>query len=103
VQRSNIEAPNVLLTATPRENWSLLVWYWHFMANQAADIVPAIGGTPPQSTASTNYGDELDVTIRRNIGPRSNVLFGWSHLWRGSKILAPNDADFLYTQWELNF
>jgi hypothetical protein len=103
VQRSNIEAPNLLLTATPREDWNLLVWYWHFMANQDADIVPAIGGTPSQSAASKDYGDELDVIVRYNIAPRSNVLVGWSHLWRGSKILAPNDADFLYSQWELNF
>jgi hypothetical protein len=103
VQRSNVEAPNLLLTATPSQDWSLLVWYWHFMANQETDIIPAIGGTPAQSTASKDYGDELDFTARYAIAPRSNVLFGWSHLWRGSKILAPNDADFLYTQWELNF
>jgi hypothetical protein len=37
------------------------------------------------------------------IGPRSNVLFGYSHFWRGDKILAPEDADFFYTQWETNF
>jgi hypothetical protein len=103
VQRSNVEAPNILLTASPNDHWTLLFWYWHFMANQENDIIPAIGGTPPQSTASKDYGDELDVTVRRTLGPRSNVLFGWSHLWRGSKILAPNDADFLYSQWELNF
>ncbi len=103
VQRSNIEAPNILLTASPSDEWTLLFWYWHFMANQESDIIPAIGGTPSQSMASKDYGDELDVTVRRTLGPRSNVLIGWSHLWRGSKILAPNDADFLYSQWELNF
>lgn len=103
VQRSNIEAPNLLLTMSPSADWHLLIWYWHFMANQESDIIPAIGGAPPQSTDSKDYGDELDITVRYNISPRSNVLFGWSHLWRGSKILAPNDADFIYTQWELNF
>ncbi|RIK74832.1 MAG: hypothetical protein DCC67_16090 [Planctomycetota bacterium] len=103
VQRSNVEAPNLLLTATPSKDWSLLFWYWHFMANQENDVIPAIGGTPAQSTASKDYGDELDVIVRYNIAPRSNVLVGWSHLWRGSKILAPNDSDFIYSQWELNF
>ncbi|MCC6493055.1 MAG: alginate export family protein [Pirellulales bacterium] len=103
VQRSNIEAPNVLLTATPAKDWTLLAWYWHFMANQENDIVPSIGGTPPQSATSKDLGDELDLTVRYNIAPRSNVLVGWSHFWRGNKILAPNDADFLYSQWELNF
>jgi hypothetical protein len=103
VQRSNIQSPNVLLTASPSPNWNLLLWYLHFMANQDTDIVPANGGTPPQSLSSKDYGDELDIVAKYNIGPRSNVLVGWSHLWRGSKILAPNDADFLYMQWELNF
>jgi Alginate export len=103
VQRSNIEAPNVLLTAKPSADWELLLWYWHFIANQAGDIVPSIGGTPNQSLSRTHLGDELDLTARYWFGPRSNILFGYSHFWRGDKILAPQDADFFYTQWELNF
>jgi len=103
VQRSNIEAPNMLLTMNPTKKLSLLCWYWHFMANQDTDIVPAIGGTPAQSTGSKDLGDELDLIAKYRIDPRSNVLFGWSHFWRGNKILAPADADFFYTQWELNF
>jgi hypothetical protein len=103
VQRSNIQSPNLLLTASPTADWSLLFWYWHLMANQAGDIVPSIGGTPPQSLTSRDFGDELDILIRRNLGPRSNVLLGWSHFWRGNKILAPNDADFIYSHYELNF
>jgi hypothetical protein len=103
VQRSNIEAPNVLLTMKPHQKWDLLLWYWHFMANQAGDIVPSISATPAQSTTSKDLGDEVDLTARYSFGPRSNVLFGYSHFWRGDKILAPQDADFFYTQWELNF
>ena len=103
VQRSNVEAPNVLLTMKPTKKLSLLFWYWYFMANQATDIVPSNGGTPTQTTNSTNLGNELDVIAKRTLGPRSNVLFGYSHFWRGSKISAPKDADFFYTQWELNF
>jgi hypothetical protein len=30
-------------------------------------------------------------------------MFDYSHFWRGNKILAPQDADFFYTQWEMNF
>ncbi len=103
VQRSNIESPNVLLTMKPHERVEILLWYWHFMSNTAADIVPSIGGTPPQSTASKDLGDELDFYVKYAFGPRSNILFGWSHFWGGNKILAPQDADFFYTQWELNF
>lgn len=103
VQRSNIESPNVLLTAKPHKQWDLLLWYWHFMANQAEDVVPSLGGTPTQSTSSKDFGDELDLIAKYNFSPRSNVLFGYSHFWRGNKILAPEDADFFYAQWELNF
>jgi hypothetical protein len=37
------------------------------------------------------------------IGPRSNILFGYSHFWRADKIISPHDADFAYSQWEVNF
>jgi hypothetical protein len=101
--RQNMESPNMLLTATPTKKTTLLVWYWHFMANQAGDIIPSIGGTPAQSTDSKDFGDELDLLGTYAIGPRSNVALGYSHFWRGNKILAPADADFVYGQWELNF
>lgn len=101
--RQNIESPNLLLTMAPHKKLNILCWYWHFMANQENDIVPSIGGTPPQSTASKDWGDELDLIGTYAIGPRSNVLLGYSHFWRGNKILAPADADFTYVQWELNF
>jgi hypothetical protein len=52
---------------------------------------------------SPDLGDELDLIGTYAIGPRSNVLMGYSHFWRGNKILAPVDADFYYTQLEVNF
>jgi hypothetical protein len=103
VQRSNMEAPNVLMTMKPSKKWDLLIWYWHFVANSGADIVPSLGGTPVQSLSRTHFGDEIDFLAKYTIGPRSNLLLGYSHFWRGDKILAPKDADFFYTQWELNF
>jgi len=106
VQRSNIEAPNVLLTMQPAARWNLLCWYCDFMANKRGDIVPGLGPVPAgdyQNTASRDLGDELDLIAKYGIGPRSNILFGWSHFWRGNKITAPHDADFFYSQWTLNF
>lgn len=103
VQRANIESPNALVTLKPSQKLSLLFWYWHLMSNQDSDIVPSIGGTPTQSITSKDLGDELDLIAKYQVDPRSNVIVGWSHFWRGNKILAPNDADFFYTQWELNF
>jgi hypothetical protein len=103
VQRSNIQSPNILVQTKPTEKWSFLMWYWYFMADSATDIVPSIGGTPPQSTSLTHFGDELDLLAKYQLTPSTNWLFGYSHFWRGNKILAPKDADFFYTQWEMNF
>lgn len=105
-QRSNIESPNLLLTMSPTEKVQLLCWYYHIMANTANDIVPSIGGTPAQSTTSKDWGDELDLILSYQIGPRSDILFGYSHFWAGNKIQPPGgayDADFFYTQWTVNF
>ena len=69
-------------------------------------MCPSVGATPNQSLASTNWGDELDLIVTYNYGPRTNILFGYSRFWTGSKIIPPGgavDADFFYTQWELNF
>jgi hypothetical protein len=53
------------------------------------------GDTPPQSIASKDVGDEFDLIAKYGIGPRSNVLVGYTHFWRGNKIFAPADADFV--------
>jgi len=79
----------------------LLFWYYHFQSNSAA-AVPAIGGTPSQNNGR-HLGDELDIIARYTINPRSNILFGYSRFWRGSKISAPQDADFFYTQFQMDF
>ncbi len=105
-QRSNIESPNILVKMAPHKKIDLLIWYYHLMANQAGDIVPSIGGTPAQSTASTDWGDEIDLIVKYKINPRSNILFGYSKFWAGNKITPPGgavDAEFFYTQWTMNF
>ena len=56
-----------------------------------------------QAARARFLGQELDLIGKYVIGPRSNILFGYSHFWRGDKILAPKDADFAYSQWEVNF
>jgi len=104
-QRSNVHAPNVLLTASPHKKLKFLLWYYKFMAVNSNDIVPSIGGTPAQNS-SVDWGDEIDFVTTYTIGPRSNILFGYSHFWAGNKIVPPggsNDADFFYTQYTLNF
>ena len=101
VQRSNIQAPNVLLTAAPSKKWTLLAWYWHFQSDTAAPV-PSIFNTPPQNT-SKHLGDELDLLATYSICPRSSIGYGWSHFWRGDKIIGTSDADFFYCEWTMNF
>ncbi|MCA9188085.1 MAG: alginate export family protein [Planctomycetales bacterium] len=102
VQRSNIQSPNVLLTMQPTKKLGLLCWYYHFQADSATDIVPSVGGTPTQNNVK-DFGDELDILATINLNARTEVWIGWSHLWRGDKIVGTNDADFFYSQWQLNF
>lgn len=103
VQRSNISSPNCLLTMSPTAKTKLLFWYYYFGAAEANTPVPSIGGTPAQEIDETEFGNELDCILQYTFGPRSNILFGYSHLWAGDKIINGVDADFFYTQWELNF
>ncbi len=103
VQRSNIESPNVLLTMKPHKKWDLLMWYWYFMANRRRHRAQHGRHAGRKARRASHFGDELDLIAKKTISPRSNVLFGYSHFWRGDKILAPRDADFVYAQWELNF
>lgn len=101
--RSNIISPNMLLTTKANDNWNLLMWYYYLGAAQANDVVPGVAVPSAQRTDSNDFGNELDLIAKRKLSARSNILFGYSHLWRGSKIIGTNDADFFYTQWELNF
>ena len=101
VQRTNIQSPNLLLTFKPAPKWNALFWYYHFMSNTDAPVA-SLGNTAPQNT-SKDLGDELDFVLKYSICPRSNVLFGWSHFWRGNKINGTTNADFLYGQYTLNF
>ncbi len=101
VQRRNIESPNVQLTMKPCDKVNLLFWFYHFQSN-GVNPVPSIGGTPAQNTGKY-LGNELDCIAKYKISQRSDILFGYSHFWRGSKINNTQDADFFYTQWQQNF
>ena len=103
VARSNVISPNFRLTMKPHKKVDLLLWYYYFGAAQENDIIPGVAVPSGQNTTDNNFGNELDVIVKYAIGPRSNILFGYSHLWPGAKITSTNDADFFYTQWTLNF
>ena len=101
VQRQNIESPNVLVKAKPHDKVTLLLWYYHLQSNSAA-AVPSIGGAHPQN-GSRYLGNELDILAKWQMTPRSDLVVGWSHFWKGSKIDNPGDADFAYSQLQIHF
>jgi hypothetical protein len=103
VARSNVITPNVQLVMKPQEKLELLFWYYNFTAISHSDVIPGVGFQSDQRFDSRSFGNELDMTAKYALSPRSYLLVGYSHLWRGSKIIGTNDADFFYTQWELNF
>ncbi|MEM9186325.1 MAG: alginate export family protein [Planctomycetota bacterium] len=103
---SNVSSPNMLVTMKPSSKWNLLFWYYYLGAAVDTDIIPGVASNtaPIQNTTSDDWGHELDIIAKRTLGPRSNILFGYSNVWAGDKIINPlSDAQFYYTQWELNF
>src|SRR5262249_26249477 len=65
--RSNIQTPNVLLTAAPHEKIRLLCWYHYFFLENGADGPYNINMTPfaPGSApASRDLGHEIDLTVQ---------------------------------------
>lgn len=101
--RANISSPNALLTLKPKKKVDLLFWYYYLGAAREDDIIPGVAFQTPQNTTSPVFGNELDLIAKYSIDARQNILLGYSHLWRGEKILGDRDADFTYLQWELNF
>ena len=103
VQRSNIEVAQRAADHVPHEEVGLPDVVLVLPGQQRERHRPQHRRHAGQSLSRTHFGDELDLLAKYKISPRTNVLFGYSHFWRGDKILAPRDADFFYTQWEMNF
>lgn len=102
LQRTNIESPNLLLTMSPSDKMKLLVWYYYFQSNTGAPIT-SIGGTPTNQSTSKDVGQELDFILTYQLQPRAQILFGYSHFWPGNKLVTAQEADFIYSQFTLNF
>lgn len=103
VARSNISSPNVRMTMSPTQKLSLLLWYYNFQTDEANDIIPGVAVPSNQVAGETDFGNELDFLATYKVGPRTNVVAGYSHLWRGAKIIGDTDADFFYLQAQTDF
>jgi hypothetical protein len=110
--RRNIQDLNLLLTAQPHKKVKLLAWWHMFWLQQTGDVPYSVVMTPEAATAggSNRLGQELDLTASYGIGPRTNLLLGYSHFFSGrfydtnpSNLPYSGDADFFYTQFTMNF
>ena len=110
--RSNIESPNALLTLQPREKLQLLFWYHYLFLEDRRDSpynvnMSAFNGA--NTPGSNELGHEIDILTTYTITPRSDLVFGYSHFFSGEYyrttpgIAYSGDADFFYTQYQVNF
>jgi hypothetical protein len=110
--RSNIQTPNLLVTAQPHEKVKLLMWYYYFFLTRENDtpynvtMSPFAAGSAPRSR---DLGHEIDTVLTYTITPRTDILFGYSHFFSGQYYKQTpglpyrGDADFFYTQLQWNF
>ena len=109
--RRNIEDLNFLLTANPTSELKLLAWYhiFHLQDNDVPYNV-VMGPSATVNGGDSSLGQELDLMLSWNYGPRQNLILGYSHFFagdfystNGSAGLFDGDADFYYTQMTVNF
>ena len=109
--RRNITDFNLQLTLSPSEKLQLLVWY-HMFNLQNSDLGPFNGTNLPYNPGNTPgsaiLGNELDVMLTWKCTPRSNIQLSYSRFWAGAYYqttpgAVDADADFVYTQFLVNF
>lgn len=110
--RRNIESPNLQLSLKPCDKIRVLLWYYYFFLQNSNDTPYSVVMTPynpNNAPASADLGHEIDFTVTYAVTPRASVLVGYSHFFAGQYYkLTPgvpfrDDADFCYTQFQVNF
>ena len=110
--RRNLHDLNVLATMPATDRLTLLVWYHQFwLANLDngpfnVNMSPFNPGVP---AGNSHLGAELDFTAAYRLNPRTDILLGYSHFFTGDYyrttpgVPTSEDADFVYTQLQVNF
>lgn len=110
--RRNLEDVNLQLSLKPSKKLSLLIWYHYFFLATQSDTPYSVVMTPfnaGNTPGSTDLGHEIDLLAKYSIGPRSNLVLGYSHFFAGNYYTATpgtpfqGDASFIYSQWTVNF
>ena len=103
VARANVAAPNVQLTLQPTKKLKLIAWWHNFQAAQIDSPIPGVATSAAQNTDSRDLGNELDLVANLNVNPRTNIFLGYSHFFRGDRVIGTRDADFFYLQLTKRF
>lgn len=110
--RRNIETPNVQLVLSPCKQLKLTAWYYVFFLEDPRDVPYTVVMSPfngANAPADPYLGQELDLTAAWQIDPRMQLLLGYSHFFAGDYFKQTagldhrGDADFFYTQFQMNF
>lgn len=110
--RRNLHDANLLVTSDVTSRLQLLAWYHQFfLANLdngpfGVTMQPFNPGVP---AGNANLGSEIDLLASYMLTPRINVLAGYSHYFTGDYyrttpgVPTSADADFVYTQFQIDF
>ncbi len=109
--RRNIQDANLLFTVQPTKKLKLLAWYHYFRLANINDATYTVVMTPVSlnPSGSRDLGQELDLRASYNISTRTNLTLGYSHFFTGNYysttagLPTSADADFVYTQFTVNF
>ncbi len=110
--RRNIETPNLRFSVKPHKKWTLMLWYYYFFLENQNDVPYTVVMTPYNGAnvpRSPDLGHEIDLTATWKMSPRTSLLFGYSHFFSGEYykqtpgLTYRGDADFVYTQFMVNF
>jgi hypothetical protein len=88
VGRQNIHDLNAHLFLYPTKWITVWMQYHRFWLAASRDALYNAAGVPirrdPTGLAGTDVGNEVDITFNFHLGPHSDILTGYSHLFAGS-------------------
>ena len=110
--RRNIEDVNAIFTVQPSKKLKFLCWYHYLFLATQSDSPYSVVMTPFNGTnlpGSPDLGHEIDLLADWKVGPRQNLVLGYSRFFSGAYYSTTpgtpfsGDANFYYAQWTVNF
>lgn len=111
--RTNIQDLNCQFILKPAEKLTFLIWWHAFWLQNSQDVAYNVVGRPivNQPGGSRYLGQEIDLLLTWKVGPRTEVVTGYSHFFTGDWYRTnpaasqgfTGDADFFYLQVSQQF